>query len=1130
MQPISENGIPPREGVPSTMATIEIWTGLPGSGRREHALDEALSVSPRPVWWLVDEMRRGERIEQRLCDRGDGVSAGVDVLSTGHLAAHLLQMSGQHVPTVDIEVRRLLLRDLLASTSISATVDAPLGLGWARRVEEFYERFVEERFLGPRDGHPPIRQLLQARYSWALQVIETYESRIGDAGLTDESLLPRIACEWVEGDLFSPPDLLVVDRLGPQRPLLLELLHRLSERCGRVIVLVDELEEAGDGLALARQDVHSWRSRHTTSTIPHTPPTQISALAHNLFAPPGNPVMEGVTASATLSHHMDRASEVRSVAAEVSRLIHDQGVPEDEIAVVCTALTSYAPYVEELFERYGVRPDMRLGHMLNVSPVARLTSALFGLRAEGISREGLTDLLLNPYVSYGQAFADKGGVLSFDTAARRARINGRHERLETAWIEPMEAELVRLQEAARLVEKDEQGGSEDAREEQGRISIMRRERLENQIRFLERALRDFRNLAKLILSLPDPCTVEEVVEWLRRMQDALQIRASVHRMARHDPERGQRDVLALGHLELTLEHVAATLRLQGRRRWEVSRYAELMRLAIGTGRLRVGKRLQGGVPVIGPLDLRGLKVRHLFFLGLTADAWPRDPEIDLADPVSARWSDIDRLAESRALTLETFFAGENVHLSTPCPKRGQGKAAPSPLLSELESAGIRLTSNDNREMQKADWRSALDLMPDVGLDFTAANHSAALRRLATARLQQPKGTVQWERVVKTAAVETQRQDPATLTLYEGLIGADGIGSMIAQRVLDRPWSASRLDRYATCPMQFLFKDVLKLEGVEEVEEEVDLSFRGILVHEILARATLRLRERRGGPVVLTQHPEEEAQILEETAREVLEAFPFDNLLWRRLVDSICSGLRDESEPPGYLKRVLDIHADKRLKGEAIYHVEAGFGLQRDTEAAQDQLFTEPIQIRADGVTIQLAGRIDRISLHPESGWRIWDYKVTGKNPSGSALIAGGRSFQLPLYFWALEELRDTGRLEIHPFDRSSYFITNHSGKPTLPIIWFWKDQERESEQLKGRVVAIDRALRAGRFHHPLSQNDKLCEDSEYNYCAFRDICRRDHRLFAQRESHLRLDALRDAYILGFQEQLQERLEGEGSEG
>jgi len=82
-----------------------------------------------------------------------------------------------------------------------------------------------------------------------------------------------------------------------------------------------------------------------------------------------------------------------------------------------------------------------------------------------------------------------------------------------------------------------------------------------------------------------------------------------------------------------------------------------------------------------------------------------------------------------------------------------------------------------------------------------------------------------------------------------------------------------------------------------------------------------------------------------------------------------------------------------------------------------------------------------------------------------------------------------------------------------------------SDALKERVFELQNAVRVGRFHHPLSQDDKLCSDGKYNNCPYRSACRRDHFLFRQRETMLDSDALEHAYLFDFQPTLLDRREG-----
>ena len=81
--------------------------------------------------------------------------------------------------------------------------------------------------------------------------------------------------------------------------------------------------------------------------------------------------------------------------------------------------------------------------------------------------------------------------------------------------------------------------------------------------------------------------------------------------------------------------------------------------------------------------------------------------------------------------------------------------------------------------------------------------------------------------------------------------------------------------------------------------------------------------------------------------------------------------------------------------------------------------------------MELAGRIDRIDLHPEKGWRIFDYKLSSSTQPTARVINMGVSFQLPIYAWALEEwlARES---DTSAFDIARYFQLKSDGSTLSP--------------------------------------------------------------------------------------------------
>ena len=1077
------------------MAQIELWTGLPGSGRTREALALASGSvrEGRGVWWITDTQRQAEKVESKLLDYLGGSYAGVEIGVIGRLPMHLLQASGRTINTVATEVREIVLRELVDEAATKREIPVESSEGWTRRMAEFYLRL--------QNGDSALEKNLRVHYPWARKIINAYTERLAEAGLIDESDLPAVAGELIASASFQTPSLLVVDRLGPLLAPEMDLLLSLARASARVVVLLDDLEGGGPSLQLSKDQKEKWLSLPEVAEHAFACDPVRERLARNLFVKVSGAANDSmdVGGDVCFAHHTDRASEVRAAARLIAERVHDDGLDPSTVAVICTRLEDYEAHIREMFPRYGLLPDIRLGPRLDTNPIAKVTLSLFDLRSRGLSRERVTDLLLGPYVRWKRMLAQKENVLSFDSAARSARIRDGGD-FDDAWRAPLEDELRRRSELADALEEE---GEEEETSSMARVRRIRRE-----IESTRRALAELAELNSRLLELPDPCTVDEATEWLESLLRKLGVIDAANRTARRDPQLGGDDVRALGHLKLTLQHVATSFTFHQRERWPVERFAETLRFALRTARLRPSNRLRGGVAVAGPLELRGMECEELILLGMTAEAWPRSPELDLADPFGTRWAMIDRLAESRALTFEALLAAKRVTFSSPTPRKGEGKEAPSPLLEEIRAAGVKISENGlNIDV----LRSPLEVLPRAGqlFDWDCEAESDDLLKAVSERSQR----VNLRGASLALRVEKSRQDPGTLTRYEGFLADGPLADRVSQRILSRPLSATRLDSYAKCPMQFFLGHALEISPLEEVEDDIDARQLGGAVHDILARTVEELRHRRGEDPDLSENVGEVAEVMQGVAETILNRTLLDNLYGDATRRMLLSGLTNSSEPAGRLWYMLEKNT-KELAGDRVHMVEAAFGLP--VETGQSTLLEQPIRIEKDGVTVELVGRIDRVDLHPEKGWRIFDYKLSSSTQPSADKINMGLSFQLPLYAWALEDWLSR-EPDTHEFDIARYFQIK-SASSTLSTGWKKKNHDESSENLKRRVLDIFKAIENGRYHHPLNEDEKLCNPNlEFNYCPFKYVCRRDHALFAQRPEKLKGEYLKNAYRLSFQQ-------------
>lgn len=288
------------------------------------------------------------------------------------------------------------------------------------------------------------------------------------------------------------------------------------------------------------------------------------------------------------------------------------------------------------------------------------------------------------------------------------------------------------------------------------------------------------------------------------------------------------------------------------------------------------------------------------------------------------------------------------------------------------------------------------------------------------------------------------------TAYDGVIQARP--ARHDPRLDGRLYSASRLEKLASCPFQYFLREILRIEPVEDLRREPDVwldppSF-GLLVHEVLEEFMRALAAANERP-----HLDRHLGRLREVAAAGLAR-------WRELVPP-------PSEPA--FARVAD-ELDQAC--ELFLRVEEEHC--RDIVAREFELpFGENEEFRIElsgGRSIRLRGRIDRVDFaESEDAWHVWDYK-TGRSAKwlpGRA-VDRGRKLQPAIYARAVEMLL-SGRVT-----RSGYYFPTLRGRG----IRVAKELDR---------TALDRALEllsdvAGQGFFAQAPDDHC------RYCDFNAVC------------------------------------------
>jgi ATP-dependent helicase/nuclease subunit B len=215
----------------------------------------------------------------------------------------------------------------------------------------------------------------------------------------------------------------------------------------------------------------------------------------------------------------------------------------------------------------------------------------------------------------------------------------------------------------------------------------------------------------------------------------------------------------------------------------------------------------------------------------------------------------------------------------------------------------------------------------------------------------------------------------------------------AQRLGRRAYSLSALQRFASCPYQFLLATIYRLEPWDEPEPIVRLDplTRGSLFHRVQAELYRALEAANLLPVTRATVPEA-ARTLEAVLERVAAEYA------EKLAPAIERVWRDEIAD---LRRDLGIWVQKLADrdGWQPRYFEFSFGL--NDEGRDPRSLRDPIVV--DG-RFKLHGSVDLVEHRSDLDvLRITDHK-TGKNRSNPDLIVGGgRVLQPVLYGVAIEE-------------------------------------------------------------------------------------------------------------------------------
>ena len=761
--------------------------------------------------------------------------------------------------------------------------------------------------------------------------------------------------------LLPSVDAVVLGGFSLFSPLERRLVERLAETWPTVALLPQVTpDEAAVGVDRgAERALAAYRDLgfESESVAPDLSPRL--AVARSLYRPAGVAETEDPVEGVDLIRPETVPSELRHVARDLRERIAD-GTPPERLGVVLTAPGTYHERLVETLAAYEVPATLSVERSFGATALGEVLAALSSLSREDPTLETVTALYSNPLVGPD---LPEGAVAELGRVGTRLR----SPRLATAY--------------------DHLDGP-----------------LAAAVRSLVGAAQDLRE-----------CSLADLPDRVDSLLDRLGVSARLDALPRTPRGKTERD--AKDRLDRTLETLALT---DGHADLARGDAVDRLDRALAGVTLDADDAREDHVVVCGLDEAAAHEFDHVHLLGLTAGQFPSNAErLAFTRPINEAHEDFQQAdTQQRARYHVGLLLASDASLTLSVPERDLSgdPYVEADVVTELrrvtdlefESVDHTDTALGSREdvQRSLARRFAHETVDEYEPDVDRAAEAGAFDELRRRRTQQG------------VACAAARASPE-LTAYDGQLSAETVATLHAPE--DRePYSASRLETYATCGFKYYVGRVLGIEDPDEVGLEPDARVRGGFVHDVLEHYYAELQPMPGEPVSIVGVREtREGHLLSVALDALAERFADDPTAFQReWLVSVLAGLGDPEENPyfgddsfgsperGLLVRFLDHEFDEVSKATprpAWFEARVGDSPYDDSEPLQ----REPVRVQTAVGEVPVHGVVDRIDAVPDTDPTqlvVRDYK-TGGTPSERDTL-GGTAFQLPLYALLAEGVLD----------------------------------------------------------------------------------------------------------------------------
>ena len=829
----------------------------------------------------------------------------------------------------------------------------------------------------------------------------------------------------------------------------------------------------------------------------------------------------------------NRYSEVTSIARHILE-IGRQDIGYGQIRLVFSDYELYTAILLEVFPRYGIPYKLLKGTPLKLFPLAGIVQSLVAHAVSPNPYPVREKIFSSPYVSFsyllkpedlGRFALDKDILIEKETIEtavpepHQFYLDQRwclEQQRRAAQVVKSEEKLEPVQLAARCLEER---FAEDP-------EVREREMLKLLINYYvlsqaERSLYVWRS----------KMTPSAFCRSVQKLIDRFHVAENVHTQdgsLRDEIFRSvaAQDKLVLKTLDLLRKRLQAHFNLlSGDEQESEQQYPLLNLVGAFTGlmsdpELTLPSSGVDGVAVFASSDVPDSFYPVTFIGGLIDGAFPAKEPFNFLAPRKEGPGGESLFIDRERQRLYQIIAGttERLYLYFPFSDSGK-KLLTSPFVAEIERCIATPASGEPAEKESLEDVS-LCFNTREKLIFTGRNLDRAYSKTLPV-LQELKSisTERFQHIANIFRCDGLRGSPDTLSCFDGTFKSSTDTVSRAAQSIGRQMDdaafieVEQLERYAGCPLRFLFDDLTRLKPDYQIDYHPDRTDRGLLIKKILAgysAAAAAATEAVTGGGSLPENPE---QVLRTIAEQAFSQMPsrqndlfsgsYKRIVLRGLAEAAHAGQGKTNHDngagsgkrrPGLLSSFLDY---EREALDLISPYLAGLDFS-DFKAAgiPVKIAIERADITSNGEFLIIyaysisdlgnLGGINKglrfqaplmiLALRSYLQKKGLDKQVGG---AGVYLVRNPRMIKRGGYF-ALQQLQASRRKQVSP---EQPLLSGQRQYGFLPLKHF----EQELEETDRRVGRIDELIRKGRFNPPLcAVNDQTCVN-----CAFTRICRKD---------------------------------------